>query len=664
MKQSLLIPFLLLFFAGKGQEVLHLKNGSTVTVQNGVELTLQGGLTLENGSLLVNNGATRLLNNNIANQSNWSDNSISGALGGNGLVIFNSNHLHQYYGPTHFYNVQMNAAGLSLNNNFRVENSLNLVNGTINTNVNYAYLMNATASSLVNDVSNTGYSNSWINGYLRRSIISNTSAYDFPVGDATKSNLLQLINNNILGTTYLTASFGPKPGTDVGMFLAENNYNYTAVNNGGVWYLVPDAQPSGGNYALQLYFNGFTGLTDNRFAMIRRPDGSTNAADWTVPPGSLLEPENGNGRLVNDGFARRYNISNFSQWGIGMFDLIPPCEGCTVYCTYTQGFYGNVNGTACYSANGTTTNISSSQLMLNAFGNTTYKVFGSTTNRQFFTLYKTDISNGYIFKMLPGQGNSQAISVDAKKPYNGAYYSDPTTWYLVPLEPSGAQKGRIDNLLLSQAISLWFNLRTSSSLGSLSLVNDTLLTRAQTTCGSGIGTGPLYKFGLPHSIIVYLNSGFGYTNDVNGLFHLANDVLGGVNNAVTAADIQTAVSAINVAFDGCRILIGTLPYIPATITTKVNNQKPAETVVTALAVQAYPNPYSKDFHLEIKTPESGEAMIEFFDVRGAKLYQLSKYLHANEINVVPYIGTLHPGPIFYRVSIGLKKKAGIILHMN
>src|SRR6266508_6593160 len=97
MKQFLLTWFLFsVATAAKAQEVLHLKNGSNLTVQNGVELTLQGGVTLENGSLFINNGATRLKNNLVANQSNWIDNSVIGALGGDGIVVFNSDHLQQY----------------------------------------------------------------------------------------------------------------------------------------------------------------------------------------------------------------------------------------------------------------------------------------------------------------------------------------------------------------------------------------------------------------------------------------------------------------------------------------------------------------------------------------------------------------------------------------
>jgi hypothetical protein len=64
---------------------------------------------------------------------------------------------------------------------------------------------------------------------------------------------------------------------------------YTSVNNGGVWYLTPDASPSSGKYALQLYFTGFAGLADkhglefcaDRMQAIMLPIG-------IVPTGSLI----------------------------------------------------------------------------------------------------------------------------------------------------------------------------------------------------------------------------------------------------------------------------------------------------------------------------------------------------------------------------------------
>lgn len=643
------------------QEVLRLQSGSAITVQSGVELTLQGGLTLENGSLLINNGVTRLVNNTAANQSDWRDNSIAGALGGTGLVIFNSNLLHQYWGPTHFYNVQINTGGLTINNPFIVDQQLNLITGKINTASNYVFLSNSNATSLLNDLSNTGFSNSWINGNFRRLIATNTSTYDFPVGNSIRPDLLQFLNNNISGPTYLTASFGPKPGTDIWLNVAENGVAYTGVNTGGVWYLTPDLPLASGNYSLQLYFNGFTGLSDNLFGLLRRPNASTNAADWIVPAGSSLEAINGLGRKIVDGFARRINIAEFSQWGIGMMGSLP-CLDCPNACTYSQGFYGNTTGTACYNNSGTT--ISSGQLMLNAFGNTTSKVFGSVSNRRFFTLYKTDITSKNIYKMLPGTGNSQPIAVDNISPYNGAYYSDPSTWYLVPMQSGGSQKWRISNLLLSQTISLWFNLQTSSTLGNINLTMDTLVTTAQTSCGSGILYGSPEKYGLPHNVVTYLNGGNGYSADVNGLFQLANDVLGGVTTNISAPEVQNAVAVINNAFDGCRVLNGMIPYAQTLVQSGVLKEDGIAAQIPKLVVTAYPNPYYKAFSLDIVSPLTGMATIEFFTSNGERIHQQRNYLNTNKHNIIPYKGQRNSGSLLYSVRIGEYTASGIVVGIN
>ncbi|HEU5166425.1 MAG TPA: hypothetical protein VFU29_12825 [Chitinophagaceae bacterium] len=664
MKKNLLIILIIFTQPCLSQEVLHLNNGSIITVQAGASMNLQGGITLDNGSLLINNGITSLKNNSLANQSNWKDNSVIGALGGTGLVIFNSDLTHQYLGPTHFYNVQINTGSLALNNHFNVENQLYLVKGRITTGINQVVLSNNAASSLLNDVSNVGYVNSWINGNFRRLITNNASTYDFPVGSAVRCNLLQFLNNNISGTNYITTSFGPKPGTDAGLNVVENMAAYASVNNGGVWYLTPDASPSSGKYGLQLYFTGFAGLANNMFGILRRPDASINAADWIVPTGSLLESTNGWGRKVSDGFARRYNISSFSQWGIGIMGNIP-CVNCTTACTYTQGFYGNKNGLACYNNSGNT--ITSTKLMLNAFGALTQKVFGNISTRRFFTLYKTDISNGNIFKMLPGSGNSQALAVDDALPYDGAYYSDQSTWYLVPIATNGNQKGKINNQLLSQLISLWFNLQTSNTLGAIDLSNDTLVTTKQTFCGSGILTGSPEKFGLPHNVVVYLNGGNGYTSNISGLFQLANDILGGANNSVNPLEAQYAVTAVNNAFDGCRVLTGTLPYLqPITFITKNSeaNKLTDETVTEKLIVTAFPNPYDKEFSLSIVAPVTGKAMIEFFDLKGEKIYQAEKFLIANAISILPYKGPIIRTSVFYNVHVGAYQKSGVVVHPN
>lgn len=684
--------------AAVGQDLLQLQAGGSLTVQAGAALVVQGGLVLAPGSSLLNNGRLTLQNNTVANGSNWTDNSPAGALGGNGIVVFNSSNPQQVTGPTAFYTVYVDAGGLLLNNDLSIANLLRLVRGKISTGNYVVRLLNGAPAALENDPTNAGYANGWINGFLRRAILSNTGSYDFPVGNGLRGNLLQLINNNLTGASALTASFGTKEGTDAGLNATENGNVYTAVNSGGVWKLVPDAPATGGSYALQLWFNGFTGLADNSFAPLRRPDGSSSAADWAVPAGSALEPLNGAGRKLADGFARRYNITGFSQWGIGQWvtaatgtgcsitgaadvcagsanssytapagmssyswsvtgsaGIAGPANGpvvtvnaaaasgsftlslqttrngatCTVQktvavnacigaCTYSQGLYGNGKGSVC--SNGV--KLTATQLMLNAFGTDAAQVFGNVANRRFFTLYKTDVQNGNILKMLPGMTAPKVIAQDLVAPYDGAYYDDQQTWYLVPMPTSGQQKGRLQNMLLAQAITLWFNLRTSGALGGISLVDDTLVT-APAACGSSMPAGPAEKFGLPHSLVLYLNSANGYASTVAGLFQLANDVLGSVNTAVSPSLVQEGVATVNEAFEGCRLLVGTIPYAPAAFTTLAAPRSgPVAEQPTGFAIGASPNPSNGQFLIRVRSGNGRDRVaVQVYDGMGRLVEQ-------------------------------------------
>lgn len=305
--------------------------------------------------------------------------------------------------------------------------------------------------------------------------------------------------------------------------------------------------------------------------------------------------------------------------------------------------------------------------MLNAFGATTSKVFGSVANLRFFTLYKTDITSKNIFKMLPGGGNSQAILVDNISPFNGAYYDDQTTWYLVPLQPNGSQKGRINNQLLSQLITLWFNIQTSSTLAPVNLNNDTLVTVKQTACGSGVAAGDPVKFGLPHSVVTYLNGGHGYSNNVDGLFKLANDVLGGVNTVLSPLDVQLAIATINNAFDGCRILVGTIPYLQPEFLTK-NSEKSKTNDPAIISKQlfatAFPNPYSTRFSLLVNSPVTGIITIEFLSVNGSKIYKLQKFVVANRSSIIPYPGPYYRGVLVYKIKIDDYEAGGTVIGPN
>ena len=273
-------------------------------------------------------------------------------------------------------------------------------------------------------------------------------------------------------------------------------------------------------------------------------------------------------------------------------------------CTYTQDVYSKKNNKGCQ--NGTLIGVT--QIMNNAFGTNNSKVFGNVTNRRVFTLFRSDINGGDIFKMLPGYDGAQPIDVDNVSPFDGATYSDKNTWPLVPIPTNGMQKGQISNSLLSQLMTLWFNLGNNNSLGALA-IRDTLVTTAQASCGSNTPVGPSSKFAVPYNVIVYLNGGNGYSNTVNGLFQLANDVLGGANSAINAADIQVAVAAINNAFSGCRILNGMIDATtPMPIVNKNGNDMPtlAEEKLNAVV---FPNPGVDNFYLKISGSGSMEKII-------------------------------------------------------
>jgi len=328
-----------------------------------------------------------------------------------------------------------------------------------------------------------------------------------------------------------------------------------------------------------------------------------------------------------------------------------------------QGFYSNSKGTACYTVGGTTTAINSLQLMLNAFV-TNSQVFGNVANKRFFTLFRSDVNNGNIFKMLPGSGNSAVLGQDNIAPYDGAFFSDASTWYLVPIQSGSSQKGRINNQLLAQTIALWFSIRTSATLGPIDLSMDTLVTRAQTSCGSGVATGPSLKFGLPHNVALYLNGANGYSHNVNGLFSLANDVLGGANNTISPADAQAAVAIINQAFDSCRILTTTLPYVLPTSITTVPKTQMQEAVADDLNVSAFPNPYDKQFSLKLISPVSGMAVVEFFAANGTKVFEQRKLIVDKIMNIIPYTGPRHSGALMYKISIGKYHASGFVIGIN
>lgn len=383
----------------------------------------------------------------------------------------------------------------------------------------------------------------------------------------------------------------------------------------------------------------------------------------------------GNGSIIGSATGSSVNVTAGGSGGYTL-TLVTTLGGCTSIsclfpvslnpvvsaCTYTQDFYSKRNNKGCSSG----TTVSVTQLMLNAFGTSNTMVFGSAATQRLFTLYRSDISSGNIFKMLPGFDGSNALIEDVVPPLEGASYGDKASWYLVPIPTNGMQKGKIGNQLLSQLIVLWFNLANNPALGSIPLTNNVLITEAQTSCGTITPAGDPQSFKVHPDVAAYLNMPNSYTKDVNGLFQLANDVLGGlVGSILDPIATKDAVEAINNAFNGCRVLTGTYSSTQGAITTRTGESLRQELqAVSNLSVTPFPNPYAGKFNLRVATPVNGMATIEFYTVNGAKVYELKKQVITGVDNLVPYTGPRPAGNLLFRVRVGSYTASGFVVRLD
>lgn len=327
MKKILLSATILLAsLAANAQEIVRVQNGAVVTVQAGAQVTVLGGVNLVNGSTLTNNG-TITVRGNGAGTGDWTDNTSTPYNHGTGTFIFNRNGVQSINSNNTFGLLEVDNTGLNLASNISASN-WRLTNGPVNTGAFRAIALNTAASALSTGTGNTGYVNSWINGNLRRYINpASVNNYQFPLGNSVRSNVAEMDNltaNPLTGVTYMDAFITPKLGTDVGLVVMEGGSAYTSIHDGAIWHLTPNAAPGGGRYNLKLYFNGFAGLNDNQFTILRRNEGSSNGADWMVPAGSVVNGHNGVGRLVAGGFAQRNNLAAFNEFGLGILSAPLP----------------------------------------------------------------------------------------------------------------------------------------------------------------------------------------------------------------------------------------------------------------------------------------------------------------------------------------------------
>jgi hypothetical protein len=296
-----------------------------------------------------------------------------------------------------------------------------------------------------------------------------------------------------------------------------------------------------------------------------------------------------------------------------------PCDDA--HCTYTQGFYGNYGGLGCTPDYGT---VNSHVMMTNALTQVGGSFnFGSLNTGNYFLLKLSDVTGAgnpaqnKIYKMLPGGGSPRAL-------VGYATYDEYATWSdNDPLVAKGANKGKINNNLLSQTITLFFNLQMDQSLGGV-VLESSFATAKTITCGSNEpNMETAQEFTISSNVISYLENNGGAT--VANLFALANKSLGGESTGgINAATINNAVDAINRGFDECRVKV----VIPEeTIETRsiafddkdvISNSRPISGNVTI-----YPVPFQDSFTVNYGLDYDSLIKVQIFDIKGALIYQLN-----------------------------------------
>jgi hypothetical protein len=127
-----------------------------------------------------------------------------------------------------------------------------------------------------------------------------------------------LENNFLEGVNYIDARISGLVNHNATNFealeLSDDSISYQTVATEAIWIFAPDMQPTSGTYGMKLNISNLSGLQDNRFAILKRPEGG-NEANWS--PDGTIEPVNGTGRRLSDGFAYRHGYTSFSEFGIG-----------------------------------------------------------------------------------------------------------------------------------------------------------------------------------------------------------------------------------------------------------------------------------------------------------------------------------------------------------
>ncbi|CAM3870405.1 hypothetical protein AQAU111925_10610 [Aquirufa aurantiipilula] len=384
-------------------------------------------------------------------------------------------------------------------------------------------------------------------------------------------------SNGCTGTAVATVTVNPVPSVSV------SRSSFTVCTNNSISLSLAGASPANGTWSV---ISG---------------GGSINGGNYIAGGSSenvTLRYEYSNGSCSNS-TTITINVSN-----------------CQVLCTYTQGYYGNTGGMSCNGIDPETGNSLGQSTTLerlkSAFNNAGVSdvTFGDRSKGKFFVFRASDVAStsSNIFKMLPGGGTPTSLNTNA----NG-WTSTASSDSKSPVN----NKGKIVNNLLSQTITLWLNIQTSSRLGSWTLP------KSFKTVKPDCGTTKID--GLSASTTTVTPSLVGYS--VNDLLKLANRALGGSlgGSDPSLSDIFNTVDQINNAFDQCRYLVSQeapSTYKTASTSDETMFRTETENKDVISTVVAYPNPFVNKVSFLIKAKLNGRATLGLYNLSGLKVADL------------------------------------------
>lgn len=260
-----------------------------VYIDSAEQVTTHGSLTGMDGAMIENQGSLVFdINDNYQSLYNYSSQNF---FTGQGNYYFNGN-ADFYTGgdfSTAFYNLWINkteGSNLFLENSLSVSNQLNLDAGHVVTDTSFVIVSNTDSAALVvsnfSDRSNTSY----IEGNLRRYILSG-SGYHFPVGLSNRYFPLAIASNTLSGVDYLDVAFKddnmiPLTGD---IDYQDALYHYHALNNTGSWMVKGNNSPTSGTMDIDAYifdFMEYGEFETNMFGLVYNKDPKGYNDEWSL----------------------------------------------------------------------------------------------------------------------------------------------------------------------------------------------------------------------------------------------------------------------------------------------------------------------------------------------------------------------------------------------